>query len=160
MELQFDATDVQPLAPMDVLPKGRYLAEITDSEMKPTKAGDGQYLQLEFTVLDGEFAGRKQWARLNLDNANETAVSIAKQELSAICHSVGVMRVTDSIDLHGRPLYIDVTVEKRKDNGEDSNRIKGYAPTEGGGKSTSPPPKPAAPASAKAAPPWAKKAAA
>lgn len=154
MELQFDATDVQPLAPMDVLPKGRYLAEITDSEMKPTKAGDGQYLQLEFTVLDGEFAGRKQWARLNLDNANETAVSIAKQELSAICHSVGVMRVTDSIDLHGKPLYIDVAIEKRKDNGEDSNRIKGYAPTDGGSKPAAS--KPAAPAAAKASPPWAK----
>ena len=154
MELQFDATDVQPLAPMDVLPKGRYLAEITDSEMKPTKAGDGQYLQLEFTVLDGEFSGRKQWVRLNLVNANETAVSIAKAELSAICHCIGVLRVEDSIDLHNRPLYIDVTVEKRKDNGEDSNRIKGYAATEGGIKPAAA--KPAAPVAAKAAPPWAK----
>lgn len=155
MELQFDATDVQPLASQDVLPKGRYLAEITDSEMKDTKSGSGQYLQLEFTVIDGEFSGRKQWVRLNLVNANETAVSIAKAELSAICHCIGVLRVEDSIDLHGRPLYIDVTVEKRKDNGEDSNRIKGYAATEGGSKPAPPAPK-AAPASAKAAPPWAK----
>lgn len=158
MELQFDATDVQPLASQDVLPKGRYLAEITDSEMKDTKSGSGQYLQLEFTVIDGEFSGRKQWVRLNLVNTNDTAVRIAKAELSAICHCAGVLRVEDSTDLHGRPLYIDVTVEKRKDNGEDSNRIKGYAATEGGSKPASPP-KPAAPASAKAAPPWAKKAA-
>lgn len=158
MEMNFDATDVQPLAPMDVLPKGAYLAEITDSEMKDTASGRGQYLQLEFTVIDGEYSGRKQWARLNLVNENDTAVDIAKRELSAICHATGVLQVKDSIDLHNRPLYIDIAIEKRKDTGEDANRIKGYRPTDA--KPASPPPKaPTAGASAAKAAPWAKKAA-
>jgi len=47
---------------------------ITDSEMKPTRNGDGRYLQLTFQILEGPYKNRFVWARLNLHNANETAV--------------------------------------------------------------------------------------
>lgn len=155
--LNFDANSVEPAQPMSVLPKGRYNAEITDSEMKDTASGGGQYLQLEFTIIDGEYAGRKQWARLNLVNPNKTAEDIARRELSAICHAVGVLKVGDSQELHNRPLQIDVTVEKRKDNGEEANRIKGYIPVgQGGPQAFSAPAKTAPAANAKAPPPWAK----
>ena len=75
----FDASQVEPMQPMTVLPRGRYNAMITASEDKPTKSGNGAYLQLEFTVIDGPCANRKVWARLNLDNPNATAVSIARK---------------------------------------------------------------------------------
>lgn len=153
-QLYFDATSVEPAQPMSALPKGVYNAEITDSEMKDTAAGTGQYMQFEFTILDGEFAGRKAWARLNLVNQNKSAEDIARRELSAICHAVGVLRVSDSQELHNWPLQIDIAVEKRKDTGEDTNRIKGYIPVAGAKPAAFGAAKPAAPA--KAAPPWAK----
>ena len=46
--------------------------------MKPTKTGNGQYLQLAFEIIEGEYKNRKVWARLNLENANADAVRIAR----------------------------------------------------------------------------------
>jgi hypothetical protein len=126
----FDASQVEPASSFDPIPAGKYLAAITDSEMKPTKSGNGSYLELQFQVLDGEYKGRNLWARLNLDNPNATAVKIARSDLSAICHAVGVMQPRDSVDLHNLPLVIKVARKKRDDNGEIVNEIKGYAKKE------------------------------
>ena len=124
----FDANQVEPAAGFDPIPAGKYLAAITASEMKPTKSGSGNYLQLTFTLLEGEFKNRILWARLNLSNPNQTAVKIARAELSAICRAVGVMQPRDSVDLHNIPLLISVKVKKRTDNDELTNEIKGYEP--------------------------------
>src|SRR5262245_6505451 len=99
----FDAAKVEPTNLLDPLPAGKYPAVITESEMKPNKAGTGSYLQLTFEVLDGAFKGRKLWSRLNLDNPNAQAVQIAKAELSALCRAVNVMAPNDSADLHDLP---------------------------------------------------------
>jgi hypothetical protein len=146
----FDANQVDPATNFDPLPAGKYLAAITESEMKPTKAGTGNFLQLTFQVLDGPHKGRLLWARLNLDNPNATAVQIARAELSAICRAVGVMAPRDSVELHNLPLVISVRCKKRTDTGEITNEISGYA------KKDSPPPPPAAAVSANGSgpPPW------
>ena len=102
------------------------MAAIVESEMKPTKSGNGNYLELVFAILDGQYKGRKVWARLNLYNPNPQAVQIARAELSAICHATGVMKLSDSIELHNLPLCIKVVCRKREDTGEISNEIKGY----------------------------------
>ena len=96
----FNANDVEPTGNFEAIPAGKYLAAITDSETKPTKTGAGSYLQLSFTVLEGEYKNRVLWARLNLANPNQTAVQIARGELSAICRAVGVMTPRDSAELH------------------------------------------------------------
>ncbi len=83
----FDATTVEPTTDYDPIPAGKYLAVITDSEMKSTKSGNGEYLELTFQIIEGEFKNRNQWARLNLDNPNPKAVQIAQGELSAICRA-------------------------------------------------------------------------
>ena len=106
--LNFDASQVAPSVPYETLPPGKYLVEITDSELKPTKAGNGEMLQLEFTVIDGEFKNRKVWDRLCLKHPNRETVKIAEANLSAICHSVGVLRLGESHELHHIPLVISV----------------------------------------------------
>ena len=42
----FDANQVEPTGDFEPIPAGKYLAVITDSEMKPTKSGTGSLLQL------------------------------------------------------------------------------------------------------------------
>ncbi len=128
--LNFNANDVEPATDFEPLPAGKYLAAITDSEMKPTKNGTGHYLQLTFQVLDGPCKNRFVWARLNLDNANSTAVKIAHGELSALCRAVGVMAPKDSVELHNLPLMITVKCKPRKDTGEVQNEVKGFAKKE------------------------------
>ncbi len=127
--LNFDASQVDPSVAFDPIPAGRYLTEITASEMKPTKTGNGEMLQLEFTVLDGEFKGRKVWDRLCIRHANSQTVTIAQANLSAICHAVGVLRPQDSMQLHHIPLVVTVKC-KADESGEIHNEIKGYAKRE------------------------------
>jgi hypothetical protein len=124
--LNFNAHQVEPNESFDPIPTGEYLCAITASEEKPTKAGNGAYLELEFEVLEGPYKGRKLWDRLNLSNPNDLAVKIARATLSAICRAVGVMEPKDSCELHDLPLVVKVRVENRQDNDEPSNVIKGY----------------------------------
>jgi hypothetical protein len=126
----FDANQVEPTTDFEPIPAGKYLAVITESEMKPNKAGTGHYLQLAFQIIEGPYKNRFLWARLNLDNPNATAVQIARAELSAICRAVGVLAPNDSCELHGLPLTIRVTLKRRADTGELQNEIKGYAKKE------------------------------
>ncbi|QOJ04309.1 MAG: DUF669 domain-containing protein [Planctomycetia bacterium] len=141
----FNATDVDPNFSFEPVPQGKYLAVITDSEMKETKNRDGRYLELTFQIIEGDHRERMLWSRLNLENANATAVKIARAELSAICRSVGVLAPKDSVELHNVPLVITVGHKKRDDNGELTNVIKGY---ERKGAASAAAPRPAAAATA------------
>jgi hypothetical protein len=141
----FDANNVEPTSDFEPIPAGKYEAVITESEMKPTKSGTGQYLQLTFQIIEGEYKNRLLWARLNLQNPNAIAVQIAQAELSAICRAVGVLAPKDSTELHNLPLLVSVRCKRRDDTGEITNEIKGYSKKEA---------PPAAPAAANSTPPW------
>mgnify|MGYP001444940316 CR=1 FL=1 len=55
----FDATNIEPAKPFEVLPPGKYSTQIVKSETRVTKDGTGQYLWVESDVLDGPHKGRK-----------------------------------------------------------------------------------------------------
>lgn len=149
--LNFDANSVEPSTGFDPVPAGKYPAVIVESVMKPTKNGNGQYLELTFEIIDGDYKARKVWARLNLENQNSTAVQIARSELSAICRAIGVMQPQDSIELHNLPLIITVRCRKNPETEEISNEIKGYA----GRNTANAPATSATPAAgASGTPPW------
>ena len=126
----FNAANVEPAVDFEPIPTGNYLAVITASEMKPTKTGNGTFLELTFQVIEGQYKNRMLWSRLNLDNPNAQAVQIAQAELSAICRAVGVTTPKDSIELHNLPLLVTVKVKKREDTGDLVNEIKAYAKKE------------------------------
>lgn len=159
----FDASQVPEQQEFSALPEGQYVVIATASEMKPTKSGTGQFLQFTFEVLDGPQKGRKLWARLNLVNPNQTAVDIAQRELGAICRAVGVIKPSDSAELHNKPMFITVAVEI-DDRKRESNIIKKYeavgpgaaAPAASGGAPWGGAAQQAAPAAAPGTPPWAK----
>lgn len=124
----FDANQHEVLPAFEPLPAGRYMAVITASELKATKAGTGQYLQLNFEVTEGDCKGRRVYARLNLSNPNPVAAKIGQAELASVCRAVGILTPNDSTELHDLPLVIDVKCQKRADNGEITNEIKAYHP--------------------------------
>lgn len=147
----FDANQVEPQADLSPIPAGEYRAAIIDSQMKSTKSGNGQYLELTMEIVDGQYKGRRLWDRLNLANPNATAVQIARSTLSSICRAVGVLTPKDSSELHNRPMVVRVALRKREDNGEDTNEVKGYKAA-GNASPASPSPPPAQPAHEPA--PW------
>jgi hypothetical protein len=124
----FNATKVPPASSFEVLPPGDYIAMITDSENAITRKG-GEMLKLTVTIIEGEHKDRKVWANLNLINDNPKAVEIAQRELSAICHATGVMMLTDSAQLHNRPLVVRLNAVHDPQWG-DRNEVKGWKAVE------------------------------
>jgi hypothetical protein len=121
----FDASTVPEQQEFTALPEGQYVMIATSSEWKATKAGTGEYLQFVFEVLDGPSKGRKVWARLNLKNPNQTAVDIAQRELAALCRAVGVIKPSNSAELHNTPFLATIGIEV-DDRKRESNTIKKY----------------------------------
>ncbi len=112
------------------IPEGLYKAVIIDSEMKPTKAGTGNYLELKFEVIDNQYAGKWIRSRLNLDNPNPKAVEIAQRDLSSICRALGKSAIGDSEELHHKPMTIKVTIQPANGDYAASNEIKAYSPAD------------------------------
>jgi hypothetical protein len=152
-QLNFNASTVKPIEAMEAIPPGWYTAQMSASEMKPTSGGDGEFLNCEFAILaPQEFAARKVFTRLNLQNKNPVAVEIAYRTLSAICHAVGVIQVDDSAQLHNRPMQIKVKLRPAgigadNQHHEASNEINGYKAVEAIGATpmSMPPASPVAP---------------
>lgn len=126
----FNAAEVDPTDSFTPVPAGDYPVVIVESEMKDTRDGKGQYLQLVLEVIDGNMKGRKLWDRLNLVNANSTAVEIAQKTLSQICHAVKLLQPQDSAELHGKPMKATVIVKDDPGYGP-RNEVKGYKPVGG-----------------------------
>lgn len=151
----FDSDAVEATkSDFEPLPAGQYLVAMIDSDMKKTKAGTGEYLELTWEVLDGEFTGRRLWDRLNLVNSNETAVKIANGTLKQICEATGIKRPKDSGEFYGKPLMAKVKIVQRKDTGEMKNEIGGYLSTTVTGFVAAPKTTTHKAPAAKAAPPW------
>ena len=154
-QLNFDATTVAPQESLSPIPAGVYLAQIVDSDVQPLRSGRGTGLQLTFQVLEGACANRKVWTSLNIRHENSEAERIAQSQLSAICLALGQPRLSDSVQLHNKPIRIRVTIRK-DETGQygDRNEIKGYEAAGGAVRSTvnlpNQAPAPAAPAKA----PW------
>lgn len=120
----FDANEVPDQQEFSCMPAGNYKACVINYEAdKPTKTGNGSYLELKWQVVeDGEHKGRLVWQRLNLDNPNSTAVQIAQSELKSICSAVGNMRPQSYEDLCNIPVVIGIVVKEY--NGNKSNEVK------------------------------------
>ena len=143
------------------LPAGWYTATISQSELKATKAGNGQYIKLRYDITGPSHQGRVVFGNLNIKNANPKAEEIGRADLGEIMRAIGLAKVTDTDQLIGGQIGIKLSIKEDAQYGA-SNEVKGFKSLSG---STAPaaasiPAKTAAPApaaSAKAAPPWAKK---
>ena len=163
-DTSFDASGIEPAAGYDVLPAGKYVAQIIESEMRVTSNGMGQCLWRMLDILEGPYKGRKVFDQLNLVNQNTTTVEIAQRALSAICHATGKLQVADSEELHLIPMTIQVTVKPPKNGYGERNAIRYLVPADGAPAAASTKSQPAPAAAGSAAPakiasaPWNKKA--
>lgn len=135
----FNANNYDPdeyMKHFEPMPSGSYPMAIVNSELKPTKVGNGNYLELELVVASGPYEGRRVWDRLCIEHPKQNVQDIACQQLAAICRIVGIMNPSDSSELHNFPLAVKVKLTKREDNGEPTNEVQCY---EALGKKTAPP---------------------
>lgn len=124
-QLNFKASAVEltdrPTGNFEKLPDGDYEMIVTKSSTKPTKAGNGHYLELEFQVISGEHSGRRHWERLNLDNPSAQTVKIAQEQLARLCLAMGLDDVQDSEELHDRAFIAEIGTDSK-----DNTRAKIY----------------------------------
>lgn len=139
------------------LPAGWYTVTISQAELKDTKAGNGQYIKLRYDVTGPSHQGRVVFGNLNIKNPNQKAEEIGRQQLGDIMRAIGLAKVTDTDQLIGNSLSIKLDVKQDAQYGA-SNEVKGFRSVSGSAAPVAASmPAAAAPASAKAAPPWAKR---
>jgi hypothetical protein len=153
----FDINELPVSQEYGVLPAGWYSVSITKADVKPTKAGTGEYINLMYTVTGPTHQGRTVWGIINIRNPNPKAEEIGRQQLGELMRAIGLAKVQNTDQLIGKDLVIKLAV-KDDDRGGERNDVKGFKAVQGGAMPSMPsiPSAPEAP-SAKAAPPWAKK---
>lgn len=140
MNLNFDASGHKPQS-FDTLPSAWYALRLIEGEEKPSKSTPGNtYYAAVFEVIGGEFNGRKLFHNFNFNNSNEQAKAIAFDQLAAIMHGVGVLRINSMNDLFNKPImgkvkYVGPVFEEDgvTEKYDAKNEIKGFKPVEAGG---------------------------
>jgi len=117
--------DVKADAGFEVIPAGEYPAIVTKSEMKPTKDGTGQRLNLTLQILSGQYQNRIVFDGLNVKNKSAQAEQIGLSQLKALCVAVNVPDPKSSEELHGKPFSLKVKIGKDQ-NGNPRNEVAGY----------------------------------
>jgi hypothetical protein len=85
----FNANEITPRQGGGAHPVGnKFPFRITNVEVTPTKDNSGGMLVVELTSDTGSIKNR-----YNLWNANDTARKIAQEQLSALCHAVGIFQI-------------------------------------------------------------------
>lgn len=128
--LNFNAADVPPPENFDPLPTGWYAMRIVWLEMRTgSKAEAGEMLAGELEILDEEhpsYAGRKAFFNLCINHANEQPRVIARKQLSAICHAVGMIQVADTGELLGQSVRVRLVAVPARDGYDAKNEVKGF----------------------------------
>lgn len=132
----FDSGQHDDMSNFDPIPAGEYVVQVTDSDIHPTKNKDGKYIKLEFTVLKGEFKGRKIWTNLNIVNPNPVTVEIAQKELATLCRACGKAVIQDTQQLHGIPIIMKVRIVPAKGDYPPKNAPTGYKSMNGASQLT------------------------
>tara|TARA_R100001443_G_scaffold57898_2_gene68539 strand:- start:505 stop:1011 length:507 start_codon:yes stop_codon:yes gene_type:complete len=124
LNFQVDPTIVEEPKSFTPLPDGRYAAMITGASVGTSSKDDrNKYLCVEFTI---EQNNSRVWVYLNLWNKSDDAVRISKQNLNDICLSLGLTNLTDTDQIIGKRLLVDLTTKPAQGNYAAKNEIRGY----------------------------------
>lgn len=97
------------------LPVGKHPVVIYNTKLEATNSGTGGKMVLQLEVIDGPAKGAKGDENLTLQHSNPTVVRISSEQLTAICHVVGLPNgFQDTQELHGKPFVVEVAPQKDK----------------------------------------------
>lgn len=97
----------------NLLPTGQYLFAIEGGEVKATNDGNGEYIQLDLLVVDGEHSGSSLKPKFNIVNSNELAVKIGLSELGELCDAVGVPVMDNLTQIFGKRVIGNVRLQNQ-----------------------------------------------
>jgi Protein of unknown function (DUF669) len=139
------------------LPEGWYTSTISGAEIKATKAGNGQYINVKYTIIGPTHQGRIVFGMINIKNPNPQAEEIGRQQLGEIMRAIGLTKVSDTDQLIGGNLSIKLKITPANGNYESSNSVTGFKSAGNGIAIASKPPSTPPVNDGKTPPPWAVK---
>jgi hypothetical protein len=92
--------------------------------VKETKAGTGRYAELVIEITDGDFARRKIWDRLNIDNPDGETEKRARGQLRSVSDACGIARLKSTEQLHDIPFKLSLDIDRRDPT---RNKVRGYS---------------------------------
>lgn len=136
-----DTAGVDTLGGYEVFPAGMYPAVMVSAAKKATSRNDGSwFIECVYSIIDGPHSGKRYTSRMNLGNANTTAVEIAKRELKSLRKALGLGdQVSDLGSYVNKPLVLNITAKPRKDDpSKAENNLIGIEPYGAQGSPTAP----------------------
>lgn len=100
----------------DPLPEGTYDVVAVDSEKSELGSGNGHKLTVKFEVASEKHKGRYLWENFNLWHQKEQVRKIAAADLSRLMKAVDLEQITDSSQLHNKPLTVTICHGQSKGN--------------------------------------------
>jgi hypothetical protein len=125
LDVPFDTDTEEGSKSPELLPEGKYRAEIFVGSCGPTKNQRGLMVSLTWQVVEGQYAQRNLFQNILLEHESEKARTIGRGMFKDICSCCGLTGPVDDLEaLYFKPCAISVKVEKDR-NGEypDKNRI-------------------------------------
>jgi len=121
----FDPATEEGTPELTIIPKGHYVARVTDAIIKPYKSGKGQAVFLTRELMDEKYEGRKVWEQYTLSHENETAMRLGRQKFKDVCDACGLTEsFKDLTLLYDKPCSVWIRIEEDK-TGQypDKNRV-------------------------------------
>ena len=112
-----------------LIPNGRYTMQAVKTDIKPTKNGNGSYVEVFMKITEGDYKNRQIIKRFNWENTNATAMSIGRAQfrnLVLACGIPGDLRNSDEV--LNIPVTGEVYTQKGTNGYNDSNDVKFFKP--------------------------------
>jgi hypothetical protein len=109
----FDTANEEGTPEFTPIPKGAYVAAITDAKVGALKNGKGQAISITWSVQDGVHHGRLVFDRIIVQHENPDTMKFGRRRLKDVCDAVGWKQaLTDLTVLLNKPCSIHVKIEE------------------------------------------------
>jgi Protein of unknown function (DUF669) len=117
LEEAFD-TEREEGSSYDLVPAGKYPAEIEDARMAVTKNGNGQMVNLRWKIVAGEYENRVVFQSILIQHTSADAQKFGRQRFKDLAVACGITHpITDLDVLKYKACTIHVGIEKDKSGG-------------------------------------------
>jgi Protein of unknown function (DUF669) len=126
----FNADTEEGTPPRELLPAGKYKADITSATCAPTKNGRGQMVSLTWTIAEGDYQNRLVFQGILVQHDSEDAQRFGRQKFKDVCVACNVTgEITDLSVLLYTTCVISVIIRKDKDGQyPDKNEVARVMP--------------------------------
>jgi hypothetical protein len=130
LDLAFDSDNEEGTPAYELIPPGKYTAQVMTASCGPTKNGKGQMVKLTWEITEGPYDNRRLFQNILIAHESPDAQKFGRQKFKDVVSACGVTgQVQDLGVLLNVPCLLSVGIEKDKTGEhEDKNRVSRVMP--------------------------------